>query len=528
MKSLFSGYKILIIVSTIIIGGYAGIIALKSYQQDQINTAVQAKTSQLEQQIASQAASSNQAVNTIASSTVDERVGELEAEIQKLKLAQAQPSKKISSVGNTTQTTTPQKQVAAPKGTTINAPVITSVNPIIMIADYENTVTVNGSGFVSGTKVKLGDSSLQLSGTVTPTLISVHYPSGFNPGLYDVTVINPNGGQSTFPGAITIRPGSPKTQANNILTTAQIVAKVSPSVVLIHSNLGCGSGMIVQDNGMILTDDHVIRDESTKILASGIEVYFRGGATTTATVVRESYNQDLALLKIDKDGLSTVSFVDSSDTNLPLGSSVVSLGYPETCDSNKTLTVQAGIITARETVRGKYAYLGELLQTSALMNPGASGGPLIDQYGNVVGINELAKTLGTSFNITGISYATQANIAKSFLDGLPASPIPTPIDRDIVPFGIVNQGIGLNHFVITGSGFCSNTAGANVLLTGYPLQRDYPIPQSSIELWTANQINFSVPNSIPEMGNFKVTVRGYHSNTPCDDVRISGTAAVQL
>ncbi len=416
MNAFWQSYKVVIITFLVLstsYGGYRGVIALRSYEQNQINAAVQAKANQFEQSLIIQSSSSAQSATTTASDTVDVRINELEAEIQQLKSAPVQSSKK-SSAGAATQITTLQKQVTALQNASSNAPVITFVNPTIMIAGYQNTISINGSGFESDAEVTLGNTGLQIMGSITPTLISAQYPSGFNPGLYDVTVKNPDGGQFTFPGAITIRPGSPTTsQSGTVLTTAQIVAKLSPSVVLIRTDFGCGSGMVVQGGGGILTDDHVITG------AGSINVYFNDGMVVPATIQQEDPTRDLALLQVARGGLPVVSFGNSSDASLPLGASVVSFGFPRTCDTDQTLEVEAGIVTARRTVAG-FSELGELLQTSALINPGDSGGPLVDQYGNVVGINELADTLGLDINVTGISFATPSDVAESFLNS-PAS-----------------------------------------------------------------------------------------------------------
>ena len=407
MKTSWQNYKFAIITFLILsacYGGYRGFAAFQAYEQNQINAAVQAKTGQLEQSPTTQSSSSIQAVATAASDTVDARVDELQAEIQQLKSAQAQ-SPKNSPANAATQIVTLQKQVTALQNVSSNSPVITFVNPTIMIAGYQNTVSISGSGFESNAQVMLGSTGLQVTGTITPTSISAQYPSGFNPGLYDVTVKNPDGGQFMFPGAITIRPGSPNSsQSGTVLTTAQIVAKLSPSVVLIRTNFGCGSGMVVQGGESILTDDHVVNG------ASGITVYFSDGTDAPAAIQQENPAQDLALLQVNKSGLSPVSFGDSSDANLPLGSNVISLGFPETCNTDKTLEVEPGVITARRIIPS-YATFGELLQTEALINHGDSGGPLVDQYGNVVGVNELVNGVV----VPGAAYATESNAAESFL-----------------------------------------------------------------------------------------------------------------
>jgi hypothetical protein len=338
MKTFWQSYKVAIVFTAVLFvgyGGYRGFVAFQSYETNQINTAVQSKTNQLEQQFSSmQVASSTMNASTSATTTIDNRVNQLEAQIQQLKATPA--------AGNT-QVAALQKQVTAIKNAS-SGPVITYVNPTIMIAGYTNTVSINGTGFETNARVKLGDTGLQTSGTITPTLISAIYPSGFNPGTYDVTVTDPGGGQFTYPSAITINPG---TQTNAALTTAQVVAAVSPSVVLIRTAAGCGTGMVVQQAGVkfILTDYHVISDGPTNIA-----VYTPDGTPLAATLIGAIPSDDLALLSINDTSLPAVTFGDSSETGLPLGSNVVAIGYPITCNTDQTLDIEPGAVTARRSV----------------------------------------------------------------------------------------------------------------------------------------------------------------------------------
>ncbi|MGC9968435.1 MAG: trypsin-like peptidase domain-containing protein [Minisyncoccia bacterium] len=534
MKTFWQNYKFAIVTFLILsagYGGYRGVAAFQSYEQNQINAAVQAKANQIEQSLI--VPSSTPVVATTTSVSVDARVGELETEIAQLKAAQVASPKKSATVASTAQIATLQKQVTALKNATSNAPVITFVNPTIMIANYENTVSINGSGFEANARVKLGDTNLQTTGSITQTLISAHYPSGFNPGLYDVTVTNPDGGQFVFPGAVTIRPGSPITETSNTLTTSQIVAKVSPSVVLIRTNLGCGSGMVVQQSGgYILTNNHVISGANT------ITVYTPDGSPWNATVIGTDPSEDLALISINNSNLPPVTFGDSSDASLPLGSDVVALGYPTTCNTDQTIDIEPGMVTARRIVAGA-AYLGALIQDSARINPGDSGGPLVNNQGQVIGIdNAIATIAGIELNLLGIAYAIPAQTVQPDLGtiGLPnagasqSSPTqnsPQPPTAGVTPYAVVSAASGTNQFVVNGSGFCGGSGGASIILSGYPLQADYSVPSSFVSTWTDSQITFSVPGSIDAKGNFSVIVRGYGSAGYCTDIRASGTAAVQ-
>ena len=374
-------------------GGYRGFVAFQSYETNQINAAVQLKTSQLEQSFSfMEAATSSMNASTSATTTINNRVAQLEAQIQQL---QTTPS-----VG-TAQVAALQKQVVAIKNAS-SGPIITYVNPTIMISGYANTISINGTGFESGATVKLGDTGLHINGNITSRIISAAYPAGFNPGTYDVTVINPDGGQFTYPSAITIESGSSPTTA---LTTAQIVTAVSPSVVLIRTNLGCGTGMVVKQGGveMILTNYHVISGNTYNIT-----VYTSDGASWSATPVGTVPSDDLALLSINDTSLPAVVFGDSSNAGLPLGSNVVALGYPITCNTDQTLDVEPGYVTARRTDPA-LIYQGELIQTSASIQHGDSGGPLVNSNGEVIGIDNGIDPID-DMNLAGIAYAIPISV----------------------------------------------------------------------------------------------------------------------
>lgn len=174
-----------------------------------------------------------------------------------------------------------------------------------------------------------------------------------------------------------------------------------------------GSGVILSDQGYILTNQHVIRD------ADDIRVALRDGREAVATVVGVDSDTDLAVLKISLDALPTITIAETNSVHV--GDIALAIGNP----FNFGQTVTMGIISAtgRNQV-GINAY-ENFIQTDAAINPGNSGGALINTEGELVGINTVIFT--RSGGAQGISFAIPAGIAHEVLD-------------DIVTTGYVRRG----------------------------------------------------------------------------------------
>ena len=176
---------------------------------------------------------------------------------------------------------------------------------------------------------------------------------------------------------------------------------------------GIGSGVIVSDDGYILTNNHVIErsDEITITLSNGkeyaAELVGRDAAGT------EVSGTDLALLKIDAEGLPTLPFGDSDQ--LEVGEWVIAIGTP----LNFSQTVTRGIVSAkgRPGLRSGIKY-GNFIQTDAPINRGNSGGALINIRGELVGINTAIITGGLSTGNIGIGFAVPSKMAQQVLPQL--------------------------------------------------------------------------------------------------------------
>jgi S1-C subfamily serine protease len=182
-----------------------------------------------------------------------------------------------------------------------------------------------------------------------------------------------------------------------------IVDRVGPSVVLIQTSNGLGSGVVYDTKGNIVTNAHVVGDE-TEFMVSASD-----GRQMAATLVGSFPVDDLAVIQAEHTDLPPATFGDSSQ--LEVGTVVLAIGNPLGLQSSVT----EGIISAtgRTVVEPGGAALPNTLQTSAAINPGNSGGALVDLTGAVVGIPTLAaRDPGLGGAAPGIGFAIPSNTAK--------------------------------------------------------------------------------------------------------------------
>lgn len=179
---------------------------------------------------------------------------------------------------------------------------------------------------------------------------------------------------------------------------------------------GAGSGVIISDDGYIVTNNHVVEN------ADKVEVTLNNNKTYSAKVIGTDPSTDLALLKINERNLPFIVYGNSDQ--LKVGEWVLAVGNP----FSLTSTVTAGIVSAKARNIGilpdQYK-IESFIQTDAAVNPGNSGGALVNTRGELVGINSaIASTTGS---YTGYSFAIPANLVKKVVD-------------DLVEFGSVQRG----------------------------------------------------------------------------------------
>jgi S1-C subfamily serine protease len=215
------------------------------------------------------------------------------------------------------------------------------------------------------------------------------------------------------------------------LTAAAIYERYAPGVVFVRSEIiqqtqnpfdpfggaqrgeSTGSGFVIDASGDILTNNHVI-DGATP---DSITVQFADKKTVKAKVVGKDPSTDLALLKVDPEGLSLKALPLGSSKDVHVGDPTIAIGNPFGLD--RTLTT--GVVSAlqRQIQAPNGFAIRDVIQTDAAINPGNSGGPLIDSAGRVIGINSQIETGGggAQGNV-GIGFAVPIDTAKSILENL--------------------------------------------------------------------------------------------------------------
>jgi putative serine protease PepD len=171
-----------------------------------------------------------------------------------------------------------------------------------------------------------------------------------------------------------------------------------------------GSGFVVSTDGLIVTNDHVVDGASQVQVKIGTR-----DKAQAATVVGADPSRDLALLKVDASNLPTLSLDDSSSVSV--GDPTYAIGNPFGLDH----TLTTGIVSAmqRNLQAPDGAKISGAIQTDAALNPGNSGGPLLDADGKVIGVNsqiQTGSTNGAEGGNVGIGFAIPSNTVKSFID----------------------------------------------------------------------------------------------------------------
>ncbi|HPE15341.1 MAG TPA: trypsin-like peptidase domain-containing protein [Oscillospiraceae bacterium] len=199
------------------------------------------------------------------------------------------------------------------------------------------------------------------------------------------------------------------------LTLQEIYKKAIPSVVSVTcyatGSQSIGTGVIFSSDGYILTNQHVI-DGGTRAT-----VTLQDERSFDALLVGADSQNDLAVLKIDATGLTPAEFGDSS--LLEVGDTAVAIGNPLGTELRGTMT--DGIISAINRNVNVSGRMMTLIQTNAALNSGNSGGPLLNVYGQVVGINTMKMMSSYTSTVEGLGFAIPISTAKPIVDELIAS-----------------------------------------------------------------------------------------------------------
>ena len=230
-------------------------------------------------------------------------------------------------------------------------------------------------------------------------------------------------------GAKPLKPRKGQTVAGAIYEAA------SPAVISVRAGSGSGTGFLVDTQGTVVTNDHVVGNANRVLVRFG-----RDGSAIDADVLGTDPSSDLAVISIPKSaipkGVKPLKFADSR--NVRVGDMVIAIGNP--FDLDRTAT--QGIVSAlgRDIEAPNHYTITNVIQTDAPINPGNSGGPLLDDSAHVIGVNSQIATSGVSQGNLGIGFAVPSNtvrqvvpilkrggtVRRAYLGVETKSPDPTP------------------------------------------------------------------------------------------------------
>jgi putative serine protease PepD len=232
-----------------------------------------------------------------------------------------------------------------------------------------------------------------------------------------------SGGHRTSTAAVTSTASGSTADARREIasttpTATQIYQRDASGVVSIKAltaNGGdTGTGIVLNDEGLILTNNHVISEGTNITVSPGKS----SNLTRTATLVGADANSDLALIKIDPSGLGLTPLKLVSSTSVQVGDPVYAIGNPYGLDE----TLTRGIVSAlgREISAPNGASIKNAIQTDAALNPGNSGGPLLDDQGDVIGVNsqiasDAASGEGSQPGSTGVGFAISSSTTSEVI-----------------------------------------------------------------------------------------------------------------
>jgi putative serine protease PepD len=218
--------------------------------------------------------------------------------------------------------------------------------------------------------------------------------------------------------------GSRREVSSTALTATQIYKQDAPGVVSIKAvtpeGRDSGTGIVLNEKGLILTNDHVVEDATSLTASPGAS----SGQTRTAAIVGEEANHDLALIRIDPEGLGLKPLKIGDSATVQVGDAVYAIGNPYNLDE----TLTRGIVSAlgRSISAPDGATISGVIQTDAALNPGNSGGPLLNEQGEVIGVNsqiasEAATAAGSQPGSTGVGFAISSRTLIAAVRAIEAS-----------------------------------------------------------------------------------------------------------
>ncbi|MDD7363172.1 MAG: trypsin-like peptidase domain-containing protein [Peptoniphilus sp.] len=302
-----------------------------------------------------------------------------------------------------------------------------------------------------------------------------------------------------------------KVQRNHKAGVVESVAQASmPSVVGITTAStrqtplgpmavqGSGSGFIVSEDGYILSNAHVVGEAK-----NSVKVLLNDGSEADGTVVWSDAALDLGLVKIKKDGLVALPMGDSDDLNI--GEVAVAIGNPLGLDFQRSVT--AGVISGLNRNIGEVEgnYMDGLIQTDASINAGNSGGPLLNEEGQVIGINSVKIA-----SAEGLGFSIPINTAK-------------PIVEQVIKTGDYKTvALGISGYTVSAierSGYDLGTGGKGVIVGG--VESESPAAKAGLQV---NDIILKLGDKeINSMSQMRRELYKYHSGDTVEVVVARGS-----
>lgn len=272
------------------------------------------------------------------------------------------------------------------------------------------------NGNLENVKVNNGDTVISSESEVPASKVSFN-PSGINEGL-DFTQAS----EKSVHSVVHVKTKVVRTYVQSDPFYEFFYGPGSGDQERKQYGMGSGSGVIVSEDGYIVTNNHVIQD------ASEIEVTLNDNSTYSAKIIGTDPSTDLAILKIDANGLDKINFANSDDVKV--GEWVLAVGNP----FNLTSTVTAGIVSAKarniniigsNNPNEDIIPIESFIQTDAAVNPGNSGGALVNTNGDLVGINTAIASQTGSY--AGYSFAIPSRLVAKVM-------------QDLMEYGMVQRG----------------------------------------------------------------------------------------
>ena len=243
-----------------------------------------------------------------------------------------------------------------------------------------------------------------IAGMCVTILVDVVGNGSEQPSLASSPPITPPAGSAAPPSLLAPNPAAvppPSVNSSGSLSVPDIVQNVSPSIVYITTPSGAGSGFVVGNDGGIITNAHVVRDYPI------VSVRTHDKKNYQARVVERDHQSDIAYLQL-QGSPSVLPIVIGDSDRVRLGEEVIAIGFPLADKFTENPTITKGILSSRT---------NDLLQIDAALNPGNSGGPLLNTSGCVVGINTLVIRQADGVPVEGFGFA------------IPINDVPYPMDN---------------------------------------------------------------------------------------------------